>query len=383
MANNDHKLNNFNFCFRFVFISTSYSFLGFFATLNFSPTCLPEYSLYFFGENDSEPRFDDSDSLMDPPVPQSTSAVPCVSRCSCGCACCSPSSPSSTRPMSEALEEGGNVCQVISVPPVSPPLPAREQDHEQVAGSEGDGELAYMTKMIEKLWVELEEEQNAAATAANEAMSMILRLQREKAELEMESRQFRRLAEERIAHDQGEIATLEDLLLVYRNRLHLSSSVASDVALATLVAEEAVDQGGMKYPRIKCTPSADEDDWDQDIRLTPRKYDFDTSLSTSEHVIRRSYHDGYPEQEAGDGDGNDTRDRVYTIDTVHRGAATAEVDDGDGEERRLMRMELRLAALEQDRDEVQKTVASIRSDIGQVVRLKGVAQQLCKILENI
>uniref|UniRef100_A0A7N0V440 GTD-binding domain-containing protein n=1 Tax=Kalanchoe fedtschenkoi TaxID=63787 RepID=A0A7N0V440_KALFE len=47
---------------------------------------------------------------------------------------------------------------------------------------------------IQELLAELDEERNAAASAANEAMSMILRLQREKAEIQMEARQFKRFA---------------------------------------------------------------------------------------------------------------------------------------------------------------------------------------------
>ncbi|XP_021886918.1 myosin-binding protein 7-like [Carica papaya] len=65
---------------------------------------------------------------------------------------------------------------------------------------------------IQDLHAELEEERNASSSAANEAMSMILRLQREKAEIQMEARQFKRFAEEKMAHDQQELGALEDLL---------------------------------------------------------------------------------------------------------------------------------------------------------------------------
>ncbi|XP_015577826.1 myosin-binding protein 7 [Ricinus communis] len=65
---------------------------------------------------------------------------------------------------------------------------------------------------IQDLYAELEEERNASSSAANEAMSMILRLQREKAEIQMESRQFKRFAEEKMAHDQQELLALEDIL---------------------------------------------------------------------------------------------------------------------------------------------------------------------------
>ncbi|XP_057977127.1 myosin-binding protein 7 [Malania oleifera] len=72
--------------------------------------------------------------------------------------------------------------------------------------------VASQQQSIQDLYMELEEERNAASSAANEAMSMILRLQREKAEVQMEARQFKRFAEEKMAHDQEEIFALEDLL---------------------------------------------------------------------------------------------------------------------------------------------------------------------------
>ncbi|KAF2287397.1 hypothetical protein GH714_039819 [Hevea brasiliensis] len=65
---------------------------------------------------------------------------------------------------------------------------------------------------IQDLYAELEEERNASSTAAKEAMSMILRLQREKAEIQMEARQFKLFAEEKMAHDQQELLAFEDIL---------------------------------------------------------------------------------------------------------------------------------------------------------------------------
>ncbi|CAO2827156.1 unnamed protein product [Amaranthus hypochondriacus] len=65
---------------------------------------------------------------------------------------------------------------------------------------------------IQELCLELEEERNAASSAANETMSMILRLQNEKAEVLMESRQFKRFAEEKMSHDAQEISALEEVL---------------------------------------------------------------------------------------------------------------------------------------------------------------------------
>ncbi|KAF3790165.1 Myosin-binding protein 3 [Nymphaea thermarum] len=63
------------------------------------------------------------------------------------------------------------------------------------------------------LYLELEEERNAAATAADEAMAMISRLQEEKAVVEMEARQYRRMIEEKAAYDAEEMNILKEILL--------------------------------------------------------------------------------------------------------------------------------------------------------------------------
>lgn len=63
------------------------------------------------------------------------------------------------------------------------------------------------------LYIELEKERSAAATAADEAMAMILRLQEEKASIEMESRQYQRMIEEKSAYDEEEMNILKEIVL--------------------------------------------------------------------------------------------------------------------------------------------------------------------------
>lgn len=65
---------------------------------------------------------------------------------------------------------------------------------------------------IEQLQSELEEERNASASAADETLAMILRLQKEKAEVRMEASQYKRFAEGKFAHDQEELMSFENLL---------------------------------------------------------------------------------------------------------------------------------------------------------------------------
>ncbi|KAF8097197.1 hypothetical protein N665_0293s0045 [Sinapis alba] len=118
---------------------------------------------------------------------------------------------------------------------------------------------------IEDLYAELDEERNAASTAANEAMSMILRLQREKAEIEMELRQFKRFSEEKMEHDQQELLALEDLVYrreqtiqaltceaqAYRHRM--MSYGVSEAEVEVDVDDEEKNMYEYDYPPLKCS----------------------------------------------------------------------------------------------------------------------------------
>ncbi|KAE9452922.1 hypothetical protein C3L33_15176, partial [Rhododendron williamsianum] len=63
------------------------------------------------------------------------------------------------------------------------------------------------------LFLELEKERSAAASAADEAMAMILRQQEEKASVEMEARQYQRIIEEKSAYDAEEMNILKEILV--------------------------------------------------------------------------------------------------------------------------------------------------------------------------
>lgn len=70
------------------------------------------------------------------------------------------------------------------------------------------------------LYLELEKERSAAATAADEAMAMILRLQEDKALIEMEARQYHRMIEEKSAYDLEEMNILKEILLRREREKH-------------------------------------------------------------------------------------------------------------------------------------------------------------------
>ncbi|XP_076913184.1 uncharacterized protein LOC143571718 [Bidens hawaiensis] len=98
-------------------------------------------------------------------------------------------------------------------------IPVNEADKDKV--------IIQLTRELEEsqtaraaLYIELEKEQNAAATAADEAMSMILRLQEEKASIEMEAHQFQRMIEEKSAYDEEEINILKEIVLRREREKH-------------------------------------------------------------------------------------------------------------------------------------------------------------------
>ncbi|XP_010272236.1 PREDICTED: probable myosin-binding protein 6 [Nelumbo nucifera] len=62
------------------------------------------------------------------------------------------------------------------------------------------------------LYMELDEERNASAVAANQAMAMITRLQEEKAAVRMEAFQYQRIMDEQAEYDQKALQAMKDLL---------------------------------------------------------------------------------------------------------------------------------------------------------------------------
>ncbi|KAJ3680697.1 hypothetical protein LUZ60_016975 [Juncus effusus] len=88
-----------------------------------------------------------------------------------------------------------------------------------VSDVEGESDVAKLRRQVEMdkknmriLYKELEEERNASDIAASEAMAMINRLQKEKAEIKMESLHYLRMMEEEAEHDKEAIEKLNELL---------------------------------------------------------------------------------------------------------------------------------------------------------------------------
>ncbi|CAH8358708.1 unnamed protein product [Eruca vesicaria subsp. sativa] len=76
-------------------------------------------------------------------------------------------------------------------------------------------------ELLQKINQELDAEREASSSAASEALSMILRLQGEKAALEMEASQYKRMAEEKMCHAETSLVLFEDL--IYQKEMEIAS----------------------------------------------------------------------------------------------------------------------------------------------------------------
>jgi Zein-binding len=177
---------------------------------------------------------------MDPDVEEQPAST-CTCSCTCcSCLCCGPSQASmpidgSPRPLKRNYSE---------MTTISAGIARVELENEAAALREA---LARHQQTILDLCTELEAERNSSATATTEALSMILRLQREKADVQIEATQFKRFAEEKMAHDQQDISEVEEMLF------------KKDQALQSLSCEiQAYKHRLLSYGILDINPNASE-----------------------------------------------------------------------------------------------------------------------------
>lgn len=105
-----------------------------------------------------------------------------------------------------------------------------EEDNEEEECYDEDEEFDVMTlRKLVKIErqranaanAELEKERMAAASAAEETMAMILRLQSEKSSIEMQANQYRRLAEQKQQYDQHVIRSLQWIVMKHESNRSL------------------------------------------------------------------------------------------------------------------------------------------------------------------
>lgn len=81
--------------------------------------------------------------------------------------------------------------------------------------------LCAQQRLLQKLYNELDAEREASSTAASEALSMIIRLQGEKAAVKMEAEQYKRMVEEKMCHAEESLAISEDIM--YQKEIELAA----------------------------------------------------------------------------------------------------------------------------------------------------------------
>ncbi|XP_004303392.1 PREDICTED: myosin-binding protein 7-like [Fragaria vesca subsp. vesca] len=432
-------------------------------------------------------------------LPSSRNVAKCCN-CECSCTLMSGSSGSWIRSVKRKyaeLDEEGNR---FFIPGLEVYYNAKVQvDHECNALREA---LSSQQQTIQDLYTELDEERNASSSAANEAMSMILRLQREKAEIQMEARQFKLFVEEKMAHDQRELVALEDLLYkreqtiqaltcevqAYKHRMmsYGLSEAEADGAGSVLSRNQSMGDCESQYdlpttpiyeyPPLKCKINETQGPLEEDDVADIEKYAFgetprdqlknlenrlyqmercpsnnqlEGDFSGSKHIYEKgvighsprrsrnsrivsnestpysavvreagadffaesprysssfkraenvSHPEDYSNMRKLDNASeirDDTSDRIYTIDSVHNGAPYSGFNDakpgiyGDyestprgslyhTEDPDIMKLYMRLQALEADRESMRQTMLSMRTDKAQLVLLKEIAQHLYK-----
>ncbi|GJN25321.1 hypothetical protein PR202_gb13136 [Eleusine coracana subsp. coracana] len=225
--------------------------------------------------------------------------------------------------------------------------------------------LASQRRAVAGLQAELEAEQAAAADAASEAMSMILRLQRDKSEAMMEARQYRRFAEERFAHDAAEADALRGALARRDAAIHALSARLRE-------CQDRLLRLGM--------PSQDEPDDNPPVCVSPghaRAFSNDDYLY--DDCDADEYHHLYAmtDRDAPDQDYEEV-DRVYTVDAVHGVPSEAGPWANEEESAEIQKLKARLQALEADRESMRQAIMSMGDEKAQVVLLREIAQQLCR-----
>lgn len=118
---------------------------------------------------------------------------------------------------------------------------------------------------------DLEKERSAAASATEEAMTMILRLQKEKSAVEIEARQQRRTADERCAFYEDEVEELRDIVLMREREAR------------------ALQKEVEAYRRL--LGLAGEDDEDEEEMVTARNFVLEGEPSSSSSVDRNGAND--------------------------------------------------------------------------------------------
>ncbi|XVE91989.1 hypothetical protein REPUB_Repub01dG0058400 [Reevesia pubescens] len=137
-------------------------------------------------------------------------------------------------------------------------------------------------KALNALYTELEEERSASAVAANQTMAMINRLQEEKAAMQMEALQYQRMMEEQSEYDQEAMQLLNELMVkrekekaelekeleIYRRRVHDYEAKEKMIML-----RRRKDDSTRSATSASCSNAEDSDGLSVDLNHEPKEED--------------------------------------------------------------------------------------------------------------
>ncbi|ESQ48856.1 hypothetical protein EUTSA_v10020560mg [Eutrema salsugineum] len=202
--------------------------------------------------------------------------------CDCGCDCSPDSWIRSVKRRHEELESQKrfSIPELDGLELLSNPKVHIENEIELLRET-----VTSQQQSIQELYDELEKERNASSSAAYETLAVMQRLQNEKAELQMELRQYKLYAEEKMEHDQQEILALEDLVYqreqtilaltcetqVYKHRMmsYGLTEAEADGDRSLLSRNPSIDSvfdpPTNDYPPLKCNINENQDPLQADI----------------------------------------------------------------------------------------------------------------------
>ncbi|XP_051132024.1 myosin-binding protein 7-like [Andrographis paniculata] len=344
--------------------------------------------------------------------PPSTDLLKC-----CNCKCSSSvmkSSFSGTRIRSvkrkhDAFEEENG----FSIPGLEVPQNARVEIGDECMALREI--VSNQQQTIQDLISELEEERNASSSAANETLSMILRLQRDKAEIQMEAKQFKRFTEEKMAHDQLETSALEDLLykreevmqaLAWELQAYKHTMISYGLTEAEIDGDASMDmssrlhenmEGDLPYgiyPPIKCYPNEshtyENDGGETEIdkyvfKETPCVEDQNSPIivnnALEETQLSSTHSDSRKEGDTREASTNgivDAKGSVAVSHDEYMRASGEPLNHSDGRDVEIHKLYARLHALETGRESMRQTIISLGTEKAQMVLLKEIAQNFSK-----
>ncbi|KAJ4745756.1 hypothetical protein LUZ62_080161 [Rhynchospora pubera] len=190
--------------------------------------------------------------------------------------------------------------------------------------------ISEQDKQIQSLCDDLDEERKAAASAVNETMEMIRRLNDEKAAAQLEARQMKQFADELAAHHEEELDELEKELDM------------KDNTIADLEAQMKVYRERMKRHGIEPDDESEFDQSEDGRGIIEKPYD-----SSSDWVSNNRY-------------------QIYRPGR----------DDSDLD-MKMKKILTRLEVLETDRESVRRDMMAMRAEKAQLVLMRDIATRLC------